>query len=776
MEHLFIHLDDRTVASKIAEALNSEILLEEELNRKTSLIPPVEPYTEWRGFDHDQLDDDERTIQGELAEYPTARGWTIDRAWLEGDLREAHPDFRDSDLGPADVAKRVAAMVQSWLYFGLLEAFLEKGVHTSYFLRCGDGGTRYIHSGYLGFALYAWKISASHVDATKLLDSSWDSLRVVTSVVQLLYLYTDPDTARGRRTEQDFPGFTESVAEIVPSILRLVDAISYARDLIASNTGSRIYVLQGPSHMTAARDSRLLLRGWCPFLLRFCRDGLPDSVLDWLDGTQRSSVIGGHENCTYAECARNDIDPETYSTLHTEQGCSCSLVRPDSTKVLSIIDHGMIPLVRLGPDSAIEVAHHDPRTVGNYVAISHVWVDGLGSVTEKGLPACQVGKLAATVDSASGSTNTPFWIDSLCIPEANKQRKASIALLRDVYQQAASVLVIDKTITTCPLGNGALPEDFLWAIVSSAWAQRLWTYQESYLARQVQFCMTDSTIITWDQKLPPSRSISTLTVIHTSLDQHLRRLRPPIEQRREKIAQRKTNIGEVATAINWRSTSRVSDETLAVAALLLLDTRKLVDIPSDRPAERMKQLYLLAKNLPHDIIFFFGPTMPSSPFRWAPTSLMARSPVNLDMADQGHSAICTENGLHGRYFALFVDSTLRGRPNSDLGNLYVCIVAGDDGICGINWFTFPWQSSLEVEYDTLIIREVDGAYLKPEIGNVVEAVAVRRKAQSPDGLVCDWAGRVTLLKYETGDSEAPSPEEYPNLPTARWEEKAFIIT
>ncbi|KAJ6601782.1 hypothetical protein DFH09DRAFT_1301970 [Mycena vulgaris] len=49
----------------------------------------------------------------------------------------------------------------------------------------------------------------------------------------------------------------------------------------------------------------------------------------------------------------------------------------------------------------------------------------------------------------------------------------------------------------------------------------------------------------------------------------------------------------VATALPWCSTSRLSDETLAMAALLRVDTMSLTSILKEHPEERMKYLYLM---------------------------------------------------------------------------------------------------------------------------------------------------------------------------------------
>ncbi|KAJ6501325.1 hypothetical protein DFH09DRAFT_1102545 [Mycena vulgaris] len=57
----------------------------------------------------------------------------------------------------------------------------------------------------------------------------------------------------------------------------------------------------------------------------------------------------------------------------------------------------------------------------------------------------------------------------------------------------------------------------------------------------------------------------------------------------------------VATALPWRSTSRLSDETLAMAALLRVDTMSLTSILKEHPEERMKYLYLMAGNLQESV-------------------------------------------------------------------------------------------------------------------------------------------------------------------------------
>ena len=92
---------------------------------------------------------------------------------------------------------------------------------------------------------------------------------------------------------------------------------------------------------------------------------------------------------------RNDIDPRTYEMRHQVPECDCPLIKPPEDRVLSIIDNGDIPTVTtfgVQDNMTLDVVPCPASRVGDYVAFSHVWVDGLGSSTEKGIPRCQASR------------------------------------------------------------------------------------------------------------------------------------------------------------------------------------------------------------------------------------------------------------------------------------------------------------------------------------------------------------------------------------------------
>lgn len=291
------------------------------------------------------------------------------------------------------------------------------------------------------------------------------------------------------------------------------------------------------------------------------------SVLDWLDGSQRVSPSRGHDACDFMNYTRNNVDTSTYRMAHCNPTCHCKPLWPKLPDVLHAIDECRVPTMTLCEDQGgvrLEVSSSPLGSSGDYVAFSHVWVEGLGSMTEEGIFACKARRLRAVAEQAS-SVGVSWWIDSLCIPDTRLYRKKSIGQLRNVYINASKVIAIDRALGQCRADSSA--KELLWELVSSAWMQRLWTYQESFLATSIAVQLQDSFLDFKCSTLPRSTIPATVQVVWTSLYSLVSSLRP--DQLQEMA--RKTKLGEVLTALNWRTTSTHGDETLAVAALLDVD-------------------------------------------------------------------------------------------------------------------------------------------------------------------------------------------------------------
>lgn len=127
---------------------------------------------------------------------------------------------------------------------------------------------------------------------------------------------------------------------------------------------------------------------------------------------------------------------------------------------------------------------------GPFVAISHVWADGLGvgSTAEVGLvPTCQVARIAnlARLLVPDGAV----WIDSLCVSDSKALRNRAIGLMAATYRQAERVLVLDATIWQLAIKTP--PKELILRLALSPWMHRVWTLPEGLLAREIHFECVD---------------------------------------------------------------------------------------------------------------------------------------------------------------------------------------------------------------------------------------------------------------------------------------------
>lgn len=374
--------------------------------------------------------------------------------------------------------------------------------------------------------------------------------------------------------------------------------------------------------------------GWCPFTLGFLMDEGTISGVDYAL-RQKSTAPENHETCSFSVCNANKVDPENYTAKHVDGCLGCVLVRPPCEGVKDMILNDQIPVLAmeqscLNFSSCLSLWSADDKS---YVAFSHVWADGLGSVAEKGLPQCQVSRLAAL--AAELVPGGYFWIDSLCVPEDRAPRKKAIQMMGMTYMKAAKVLVLDASIQKC--SSEEPQEQKLLYVLASGWMRRLWTLQEGILATELVVRFAGSSIPVHD--LIPRMADLHKNPLLTSLASGIYRLS-------KKGDNQKFTLGDVSRAVRWRTTTRMADETLAIASLLDVDTTVLLDTP---PAERIKELLLMVKYVPPNILFLSGEKSTTLGFRWAPQTLMSNfGGLNLSVA--GNQAEVSPKGLIGNYY------------------------------------------------------------------------------------------------------------------------------
>ncbi|KAK0497976.1 hypothetical protein EDD18DRAFT_1331051 [Armillaria luteobubalina] len=384
-------------------------------------------------------------------------------------------------------------------------------------------------------------------------------------------------------------------------------------------------------------------------------------------------AVEGHHKCTETACAINTIDTSNYFNRHTVEGCTCAYLKPSLEQVCGSLENGEIPVVhQLEPNGGL-ISSDGSKTP--YIAISHVWADGLGSTTEVGLPTCQINRLANIVRRMIPSG--AFWMDALCVPGKRDLRKRAIVLMAETYRNADTVLVIDSGIRSCSLS--APPEERLLHIISSGWMQRLWTLQEALLARQLVLEFADSFAALGDKLIPaegtpihledtPTRVEDTPTRVKdapTRVEDEVNRVGEHagdvlISQlaaeifrlRKYRRYARSTSftLGDVAQSLRWRTTSRPEDETLAISGLLNVDAFELVNLPA---SQRMMTLLLRVQKLPRSIITIPGPKLYEVGFRWAPKTMMTNMQLSIPASEPSHKASCTPQGLIADYVAVY---------------------------------------------------------------------------------------------------------------------------
>ena len=340
---------------------------------------------------------------------------------------------------------------------------------------------------------------------------------------------------------------------------------------------------------------------------------------------------------------------------HVIPECTCTFVAPALEAVCKSLLEGDVPVVAFdGTDLIVR-----PASDGPYVAISHVWADGLGSSTEHGLPRCQVERLDAIVRKLV--PDGAFWHDGLCVPTEKPTWQLAIKLLARTYAGADKVLVIDGGIRN-QYSLGKPIEECLLRIATSGWMQRIWTLQEALLPRELHFEVADGVVNCSIFDGQASSMASTLVSVlqyrwregGLGFQNHLNH-RP------------RCTLHDLVGLMRLRSTSCPEDEPLAIAGLLGIDAEKLAGLPNGE--ERMKALLIEVREVPHNLLLFgwFAERLSVANFTWAPASLS-------QVLWPGHRediAICTEEGLFGdftlvRFSDVAGKHSLRGAVSADL--------------------------------------------------------------------------------------------------------------
>ncbi|KAI0651212.1 hypothetical protein C8Q79DRAFT_1100056 [Trametes meyenii] len=412
--------------------------------------------------------------------------------------------------------------------------------------------------------------------------------------------------------------------------------------------------------------NRMQRAGWCPytasmgFLLGLVDPSLMSNLVK-LPPYIRSAP-DEHKDCNESACVFYIIaDTDAYVPRHVHPACACGYIKPSLDDLVRLLSEGIVPVIAYDGNALRVLPSHGTP----YVAISHVWADGMGSTTEEGLPTCVVERIAALVKTLLPEP-CAFWLDSLCVPSTRSVRKRAIKLMARTYEEASKVLVIDLGIRMqCSVHKSW--EENLFRIAMSAWMRRVWTLQEGLLARELWFEFSEGPVDVEAQigtknatdALPDSSTpydTSWAPSAQFPVPPHLLPLwHIPVLRFRasNELSEAGHNLplGEAITLLASRATTRAEDELLAISTLHppQVDIDVLLSIGGhDAAQERMKSYFLQLREVSLWFPMWMMPRLQLPGFTWAPRALATAPPASASLEDG--VGICTQEGLLAEYF------------------------------------------------------------------------------------------------------------------------------
>lgn len=530
---------------------------------------------------------------GGFYDYDKRQGWTPER-------------FKNESL-----RQNAVAFLQTWLYFGTLSEVMGFPVPRSDFTR-GDDNDKWITTERLPAYLRRWKddvASSPRADRKDRYQKSGKTLEFVYKEI------IAPDRTSVALISQMLG--PELELSIVVLLFELRHGIfDIYKDLRAETHFSGL-ILSDNSH-THLLKSRF--PGSCPSLVSRLAQRLEVTSLYFASLLSPPSINADHKRCTENGCVVESLDESTYSTVHLQSGCSCENVHVNFQELLVPNFSKMIPLISIenhGNGLRLKVKPFVDEEKTPYVAISHVWSDGLGNPLENSLPECQLRAMHRRVVKANSKGQGYFWMDTLCVPrQPPEARKMAIGQMGDIYQQAETVLVLDAELAgstkECDM------EEILMRITRSRWLTRLWTFQEAVKARRLVFQFLEGPIdVNWfkdviQQNVSPDGPIHYVLLDAISFWIVFRVL-----------GEYKTGIfhkfGLLCQQTGLRSTSCAEDEPICLASMLNLDTKRLLETHG---SDRMRLFWSLQRDIPRDLLFEPGQRLQVDGFRWAHSSLL----------------------------------------------------------------------------------------------------------------------------------------------------------
>ena len=551
---------------------------------------------------------------------------------------------------------KIASFLQTWLFFGMLqEAFGSLYQHDDFVRNYedNDGLIQVLTTAKLPLRLDE-RFSASptsEIDQKSLVAHFHECMDLATEALPVVA------SRLSRKAAFSISATLEALCSTLNSNSNLYLTNDFGFSLTWLSSIPRTYWIE-----------QMSLNGWCA---RECsiatKEFLSVQALHYLSKMKKSYRGDEHRNCTKDECSGMQIDLANYKPRHCQSLCTCAIVSVDIERLNSILENGKFPLLRLrGMDSTDEPKIELIESTGDtcYVALSHVWADGLGNPFANALPRCQLSGLeilAQEVLKTSGDDSEKpalLWLDTLCVPyNSGPGKNMAMSMMRKTYQEAHHVLVLESSLRCCHAETSDLVEAAV-RIFTSPWLRRLWTLQEGALAGRLWFQFQNrpvelAEIFQAMGKEIQSRNYSNKEIAFDVMANHrLLRLYSPGQP---------ITLPILLRSLQHRGVSVASDEPICLANLFDIDTSILAGLEGS-PMAHLWRTLCKSMRIPRSIIFFEGAKMNEKGFQWAPSRLLgAKNQLPFIDRDHGVPATFNSEGLVVQFPGILVS-----RPFIDL--------------------------------------------------------------------------------------------------------------
>ena len=453
--------------------------------------------------------------------FPYRHGWTV----LD-DFTLQQSEERDMPVDPYKPSEPLSMnnLVQSWLFFGLINCVVQNGeplIKPQQLNRDGVVDTKDLPA-----ALEMWfDHERKHPRAAKLrLIQAEFCLELARQVVQA-------NLVRPSNNGVD--------PLVALSIMVLGETLSAVKEQITEGLGAKVngwHREDGEGWGPPAYVFNCMEEWrWCSRTRRILRSQLGSNATLLVAALQHGNSGEGHERCSEDVCLKvlghssETPVPENGEIKYRAQhgsGCKCEEIfgpnsqniptfGPDMKEVFRILNEAnditeqeMFPIFRLKTSVLGDLIRIDGVTVEpwadcsrrgtrkpDFATISHVWAQGMGNSYENKLLPCQVdylrrllGELRPTQSENTAKLSAPFWLDTFAIPVRDQSidlpenfdnlKKRSMRQIQHAFREAKHTIVIDRDIR-----QYKSPAEASMKILTSTWMRRLWTLQEAFLSK-----------------------------------------------------------------------------------------------------------------------------------------------------------------------------------------------------------------------------------------------------------------------------------------------------